>query len=395
MKTKPLFPLLLLSVLFISCAQQQGPSGADLEYPETQKVDTVETYFGTEVEDPYRWLEDDNSAETEAWVGKQNKVTFSYLEQIPYRDEIKERVTELIDYQKITAPTKHGNYYYYYKNDGLQDQSIYYRTSSLESDDEEVFLNPNKFSEDGTVSMAGTFFSDDGSMMTYLISDGGSDWRKAITLDTETKEVVGDTLTDLKFTGISWEGVDGFYYSSYERPKEGEALTAANQYHKVYYHEIGTPQSDDRVVFGEDIQRRISFAGLTEDERFLVVYAAQGTSGNELYVKDLNSPQSSFVRMVDNFDNNHQVIHSDGDRLFIYTNLDAPNYRIVETTIDNPSPSNWEDLVPESDHVLNGASTAGGYLFLNYLEDAKSAIQQRALDGEVVRDIELPTTGNG
>ena len=272
--------LLLLSLLFINCNRKPGPSGADIQYPETKKVDTVDTYFGTEVADPYRWLEDDNSVETEAWVEAQNEVTYSYLEAIPFRDQINERITELFDYQRVSAPNKHGDYYYYYKNDGLQDQSVYYRTTDLEGDSEEIFLNPNEFSEDGTISMAGTFFSKDGSLMTYLISDGGSDWRKAITLNTQTKKMVGDTLTDLKFTGISWKGTEGFYYSSYERPEEGEALTAANQNHKVYYHEIGTPQSADRVVFGDEVQRRIVTTSLTEDERFLVLSAAQGTSGN-------------------------------------------------------------------------------------------------------------------
>lgn len=392
MKNKIGIPFLLVAFV-ISCAQQ-GPSNADLQYPDTKKVDTVDTYFGTQVPDPYRWLKNDDSEETAQWVEAQNEVTFSYLEQIPFRDEVKEKVTSLIDYQKFSSPEKHGDYYYYYKNKGLQDQNVYYRTKDLSTDEEEVFLDPNKFSEDGTISMTGTFFSNDGSLMTYLISDGGSDWRKAITLDTKTKEMVDDTLTDLKFTRISWKGTDGFYYSSYERPEEGEKLTAANKNQKVYYHEVGTPQSDDRVVFGNEIQRRGISAGLTEDERFLVVSPWQGTSGNELYIKDLEKPQSSFKKIVDNFDNNHQVIHSEGDRLLIYTNLDAPNYRVVETTVDNPVPSNWENVVPESDQVLNSASTAGGYLFLNYLEDAKSAVKQATLEGEHVRDVELPTIGS-
>jgi len=386
--------IVLLFLPFVFSCTQKGSPNADLQYPDTKKVDTVDTYFGTEVPDPYRWLENDDSKETAQWVQAQNKVTFSYLEDIPFRNEIKETVKKLIDYQKVSAPKKYGDYYYYYKNEGLQDQSVYYRTKDLSIDSEEVFLNPNEFSEDGTVSMAGTFFSRDGSMMTYLISDGGSDWRKAITLNTETKEMVGDTLTDLKFTGIAWKGTDGFYYSSYERPKEGKALTAANTNQKVYYHKIGTSQSEDRVVFGNEIQRRGASASLTEDERFLVISPWQGTSGNELYIKDLKNAQSSFKKVIDNFDNNHQVIHSEGDRLLIYTNLDAPNYRIVETTINNPTPDNWENVVLESDQVLNSASTAGGYLFLNYLEDAKSAVKQATLEGEHLRDIELPMIGS-
>jgi len=385
--------LLFFSFLFVGCNQQSGPSGSDLNYPETNKVDTVDTYFGTEVPDPYRWLEDDNSEETGAWVEVQNEVTFSYLEAIPFRDEVEQKVESLINYEKVSAPNKHGGYYYFYKNDGLQDQDVFYRTEDLESGEEEIFLDPNTFSEDGTVSMAGTSFSKDGSMMTYLISDGGSDWRKAITLNTETKQVVGDTLTNLKFTGISWKGTEGFYYGSYERPEEGEALTAANENQKIYYHEIGTPQSQDRVVFGNEIQRRIVSAGLTEDERYLVVTTAQGTSGNELYINDLENTGTGFINVIDNFDNNHRLIHSEGDRLWIYTNLNAPRYRVVQTTIDNPSPENWQDVVPEAENVLSSASTAGGYLFLNYLEDAKSSVKQATLEGEHVRNIELPTIG--
>ncbi|TYP92194.1 prolyl oligopeptidase [Fodinibius salinus] len=395
MQSKIRLPFFLVIVAFVfSCTQQKGPSASDIQYPDTKKVDTVDTYFSTEVADPYRWLEDDNAKETEAWVKAQNNVTFSYLNDIPFRDEVKKTVKTLINHEKVSAPDKHGNYYYYYKNDGLQDQDVYYRTKDLESDKEEVFLNPNNFSEDGTISMAGTSFSNDGSLMTYLISDGGSDWRKAITLNTETKEVVGDTLTDLKFTGISWKGTNGFYYSSYERPKEGEALTAANKNQKVYFHEIGTPQSEDRIVFGDDIQRRGISANLTEDERFLVLSPWKGTSGNELYVKDLESPNSDFVQLVDNFENNHSIIHSEGNRLLIYTNLGAENYRIAETTIDNPKPKDWETLIPQKEHVLNSASSAGGYLFLNYLEDAKSKVQQFTLEGKHVRDIDLPAIGS-
>lgn len=395
MQSKFRFPFLLLIVAFVcSCTQQNGPSASDIQYPDSKKVDTVDTYFGTEVPDPYRWLEDDTSEETEVWVKAQNKATFSYLNDIPFRDEVKKTVKNLINYEKVSAPDKHGDYYYYYKNDGLQDQSVYYRTKDLEGDEEEVFLDPNNFSEDGTISMAGTSFSNDGSLMTYLISDGGSDWRKAITLDTETKEVVGDTLTDLKFTGIFWKGTEGFYYSSYERPEEGDVLTAANKNQKVYFHEIRTPQSEDRVVFGNNIQRRGISASLTEDERFLVLSPWKDTSGNELYIKDLEDPDGDFIQFIDNFENNHSVLHSEGDRLLIYTNLDAQNYRIAETTIDNPNPESWVTLISESEHVLNSASSAGGYLFLNYLEDAKSKVEQLTLEGEHVRYIDLPAIGS-
>ena len=389
--------ILLSAFFFLSYsfghAQNQTPP-TKIQYPETKKIDSVDTYFGTKVKDPYRWLEDDNAKETEQWVQKQNKVTFNYLEQIPFRSEIESKVKELIDYQRVSAPSEHGDYYYYYQNTGLQDQSVYYRTDELGSDNEEVFLNPNKFSDDGTISMAGTFFSDDGSLMTYLISDGGSDWRKAITLDTQTKKMVGDTLKNLKFTGISWKGTDGFYYSSYERPEKGEKLTQANQNQKIYYHKLGTPQSNDKVVFGDDIQRRTASGYLTEDERYLVISASAGTSGNELYIKDLQNSSNGFTTVVDNQENDQYVINSNGNQLMIYTNRDAPNYRVVSTSIDNPTPANWQNLVPESDNTLTGASTAGGYLFLNYLEDAKSSIKQMTMQGDSVRSIELPGIGS-
>jgi prolyl oligopeptidase len=384
----------LLVSFVISCDNNAELPDIEVQYPETQKVDTVDTYFGTKVPDPYRWLEDDDAKDTEAWVKAQNKVTDNYLSQISFRSEIRSKVEELIDYEKVSAPNKHGDYYYFYKNTGLQDQSVYYRTQDLNSGSAEVFLDPNTFSEDGTVSMAGTYFSKDGSLMTYLISDGGSDWRKAITLDTETGAMVGDTLQNLKFTGISWKGTDGFYYSSYERPEEGEKLTEANQNQKVYYHELNTPQSSDQMVFGKTIQRRIASGGLTEDERFLVVSASSGTSGNELYIKDLKNPDNGFVTVIDDMENNHRVIHSNGDQLLIYTNRGASNYRVVATSIGNPSPQNWQDLIPETEQTLTGASTAGGYLFLNYLEDAKSSIKQMTLKGESVRNIELPAIGS-
>ena len=389
--------ILLSAFFFLSYsfghAQNQTPP-TKIQYPETKKVDTVDTYFGTEVKDPYRWLEDDNADNTARWVQKQNKITFNYLEQIPFRSEIESRVKELIDYQRVSAPSKQGDFYYYYKNTGLQDQSVYYRTDDLDSDNEDVFLNPNKFSDDGTISMAGSSFSDDGSLMTYLISDGGSDWRKAITLDTQTKKMVGDTLKNLKFTGISWKGTDGFYYSSYERPEEGEKLTQTNQNQKVYYHELGTPQSNDKIVFGDDIQRRTASGYLTEDERFLVVTASARTSGNELYIKDLQNSSNGFTTVVDNQDNDQYVINSDGNQLMIYTNRDAPNYRVVTTNANNPGPENWTNLIPESEQTLTGASTAGGYLFLNYLKDAKSSIKQMTLQGDSVRSVELPGIGS-
>ena len=386
---------LALPILMQACTEQK-PSETMAKvsgYPETAKVDTVDTYFGVQVKDPYRWLEDDLSDATASWVGSQNEVTFGYLNQIPFRDNIKTRLEELWDYEKLYAPVKHGDYYYFYKNDGLQNQNVFYRTKNLD-EEASVFIDPNKFSEDGTISMSGTSFTKDGSMVGVLLSEGGSDWRKAVILNTGTKEMAGDTLLDLKFTSITWIGNDGFYYSSYDKPKEGSELSAKTQYHKLYYHKMGTPQSEDRLVFGGDAQpRRYIGAYTTEDEKYLIIQAAQSTSGNELYLKDLSSPDSKIVRIVDNFDHDYGVIGNDGSRLFIQTNYNAPNKKIVEVEASNPSPGQWKDLIPETDNVLR-AATGGGKIFASYMIDAKTSVKQFDMQGRMEREVTLPGIGS-
>jgi prolyl oligopeptidase len=365
---------------------------ANLTYPETKKVDTVDVYFDTEVADPYRWLEDDLSEETASWVEAQNTVTFSYLNNIPFRDKVRDRLKELYDYERISAPDKHGDYYYFYRNDGLQNQSVLYRKDSLDGE-ERVFLDPNKFKEDGTISLAGTSFSEDGSLFGFLISEGGSDWRKGIVLNTATMEQVGDTLMDIKFSGLSWKGNEGFYYSSYEKPVEGSALSAKTQFHKLYYHKLGTPQSEDKLVFGGEAQPRRYIGGyVTDDNRFLIISASESTSGNQLYIKDLTRDNSEIVEIVGNFENDHSVIGNEDGRILVYTNLNAPNYRVVEFDIDNPGVENWTDVIPESENVLS-ASTAGGNIFATYLIDAKTAVSQYDMKGEMIREIELPGIG--
>lgn len=361
-------------------------------YPETKKGDVVDNLYGTEVPDPYRWLENDTSAATAEWVQAQNEVTNDYLSQIPFRDAIKDRLTELWNYEKYSAPFKEGEYIYFYKNDGLQNQSVLYRHK--EGEDPEVFLDPNKFSADGTTSLAGISFSKDGSMLAYQISEGGSDWRKVIVMQASDKTIVGDTLVDVKFSGLAWKGNDGFYYSSYEKPGQGSALSGINENHQLFFHALNTDQSEDQLVFGgEATPRRYVGAYLTEDERFLVISAANTTSGNELYIKDLSKPDAPIVNIVDNFEKDHSILDSEGDRLLVYTNLDAPNYRIVETSISNPAPATWKDVIPESENVLR-AGTAGGKIFANYLKDATSLIQQYAYDGTLERTIELPGLGS-
>lgn len=362
-----------------------------LDYPDTRKGDVVDTYFGTEVPDPYRWLEDDLSEETEAWVKAQNKVTFHYLEQIPFRDQVRERLTEHWNYERVSAPSKHGDYYYFSKNDGLQNHAVIYRSETPRGE-AEVFLDPNSFSEDGTTSLAGLSFTEDGSLAAYSISEGGSDWRKIIVLETKSMEMVGDTLVDVKFSGISWHENDGFYYSSYDKP-EGSQLSAMTDQHKLYYHEIGASQNEDELVFGgEQTPRRYIFGDVTENQRFLVIGAAVSTTGNELYIQDLQNENSGIVPVIDNFDNDHSVVSADDDYLYIYTNLEAPNYRLVKAPVSNPTPENWEDVIPESEHVLS-VNSAGGYFFANYLVDVQTQVKQFDYNGNLVREVELPAIG--
>jgi prolyl oligopeptidase len=389
------FGVLLLSVTLMACQQQKQIDAVEdislKPYPKTEKIDHVDTYFGVSVEDPYRWLEDDLSDKTKAWVAAENEVTQDYLSQIPFREAIKSRLEKLWNYERYSAPFVEGEYTYFYKNDGLQNQAVLYRRQGDGA--EEVFLDPNKFSDDGTTSLAGISFSKDGSLVAYQISEGGSDWRKVIVLNATDKSVVGDTLIDVKFSELAWQSNDGFYYSSYDKPEEGSALSAMTDQHKLYFHKLNTDQSTDELVFGgSTTPRRYIGAGLTEDERFLVVTAANTTSGNELYIKDLQDPNGGFVAVVNNFDKNHSVLDNDGSKLIIYTELDAPNGRIVTVDISAPQPQNWQDLIPETENVLS-PSLGGGKIFASYLKDATSLVKQFDLSGTLEREVELPGVG--
>ena len=362
-----------------------------VNYPETKTIDHTDNYFDSIVPDPYRWLEDDRSTETGEWVKSQNEVSFDYLNKIPFRGAIRERLAKLWDYEKYSAPFKEGDYTYFYKNDGLQNQYVLYRQKGENTP--EVFLNPNDFSTDGTTSLAGIDFSLDGTRAAYQISEGGSDWRKVIVLDAMSKNMLEDTLLDVKFSGLAWKGSEGFYYSSYDKPKEGSALSGKTQYHKLFYHKLGTPQSADVLVFGgEKTPRRYIGAFVTEDQQYLVITAAVSTSGNELYIKSLKDKNSPIVQVVDNFEKEHQVVHSDGDWIFIYTTLHAPNGRLVKVKASNPAPENWTDVISERKEPLS-ISTGGGYFFASYLKDAISLIEQVDLNGKVVRTISLPGKG--
>lgn len=382
---------LVTALIMVNCVNSERKAALK-PYPETQKVNVADTLFGEVVTDPYRWLEDDTAQQTAAWVEAQNEVTFDYLQHIPFRENVRQRLGEIYDYERLSAPFKQGDHYYFFKNDGLQNHSVLYRMQGDESTAEE-FLDPNKFSADGTTALAGIFFSNDGSLATYLISEGGSDWRKAITIKTADKTVVEDTLRDLKFTGIAWKGNEGFYYSSYDKPK-GSELSAKTQHHKVYYHKLGTPQRTDALIFGgEQTPRRYVGAQLTEDERFLIITAATSTTGNELYVQDLTDPKGQLKTLVGDFEHNHGVVDNDGARLIIQTDLGAPNNKLVTADFANPTPDNWKDLIPETENTMNGVGTAGKKIFVNYLKDAHSAVKQFDYQGNMEREIELPALG--
>lgn len=381
-------PVVIFTIMLIIASCNSTDKGK-IEYPETKKVDVEDDYFGTAVKDPYRWLEDDNSEETAAWVKAQNKVTFEYLERIPYREKIRERLTEMWNYEKYTAPFREGEYTYFYKNDGLQNQYVVYRQK--EGSEPEVFIDPNKFSEDGTTSLSTLAFSEDGSRAAYAISEGGSDWRKVITMDALSKEIIEDTIKDVKFSGIAWKGNEGFYYSSYDKP-EGNELSALTDHHKLYFHKPGTAQEEDELVFGAGIKRRYVGASVTEDGRYLIITASESTTGNELYVKDLTVPGSELQTVVANFEKDHYVIENEGTKLFIVTNLDAPNRRIVSVDASDPGPENWTDFIPETENVLM-PSTGAGYFFTHYMIDAISKVRQYNYEGEMIREIDLPGAG--
>ena len=381
-----------LVLLVLSCKSDPKKEPLTVNYPVTAKADSSQMYFGTEIKDPYRWLEDDRSAETEAWVEAQNKVTFGYLEKIPFREDLKKRLEKLWNYEKLGSPFKEGNYTYFYKNDGLQNQYVVYRQKN--GDAPEIFLDPNTFSEDGTTSLAGLSFTKDGSLAAYLISEGGSDWRKAIVMNPETREIMEDTLFDIKFSGISWRGNDGFYYSSYDKPK-GSELSAKTDQHKIYYHKLGSPQKEDIVIFGADPKEKHRYNGayLTEDQRFLIVTASNSTSGNKLFIKDLSNPKGKLVTVLDHTDSDSYIIDNVGSKLYIVTNMEAPNKKIVTVDASNPAPENWVDFIPETENVL-APNTGGGYFFTEYMVDAISKVYQYDYDGKLVREVKLPGVGS-
>ncbi|HGF3722378.1 prolyl oligopeptidase family serine peptidase [Vibrio parahaemolyticus] len=359
-----------------------------MHYPKTRKDSVVDTYFGHDIADPYRWLEDDRSEETAQWVSGQNSVTFDFLGQIPYRQQIRDLVANSQNYEKYSQPFVRGDYTYFYKNDGLQNQSVLYRRKG--EGEAEVFLDPNTFSEEGTTSLGEVSFSKDYRLVAYSISEGGSDWRKIFVIDTETKEQLEPEIVDAKFTSISWLGSKGFYYSSYDKP-QGSELSARTEHHKLYYHELGTPQSEDKVIFGEQeaqIHRYVS-GTTTTDDRFLIISGAESTSGNRLFYIDLQSDSQAIVTLRDTTQGDTYLIDSQDETLLLYTNLDAPNGKVVSY---NTQTERWADVIAEQEQPLE-ISKGGGYLFATYMVDVLSKVQQFTYQGEWIRDVELPGEG--
>ncbi len=388
--------VLASAMLFAACnsndaAEADYPS-ISVKYPNTKMDSTVtDDYFGTKVADPYRWLENDTSAETAAWVKAENEVTQGYLSKIPFRDAIKKRYETLFNYEKYSAPFRQGKHTYYYKNSGLQNQSVLYR----ETDDNktaELFLDPNSFSADGTTSLSGIAFSKDGGMAAYNISEGGSDWQKLVVINAADKKQTGDTL-QLKFSGASWKGNDGFYYSNYQRGNGGSVLSAKNENHKLYYHKLGTPQAEDKVVYGSDAKPVRYMSGyLSEDEKWLIISEANETYGNSLYVQDLTKPGSPVIPIVTDMKNSHGIVDVDDTNFYIQTDLDAPTSKLVAVPIANPSKENWKTIIAAKPEVLN-MSAGGGKFYGTYMKDAVNKVYEFDKTGKQIREIVLPGLG--
>ena len=365
-------------------AQKMTPN---LKYPETKKIDHFDDYFGTKVNDSYRWLEDDRAEDTKDWVNREVTFTKDYLAKIPFREEIRAQLKEIWNYEKIGAPFKEGNFTYFYKNDGLQAQSVLYRTD--QSGKTEVFLDPNKFSEKGTTSLAGVSFNKKGNLVAYSISEGGSDWNKIIIIDALTKKVIDETIIDVKFSGASWKGDQGFFYSSYDKPK-GSELSAKTDTHKVYFHQLGTKQSADQLIIGgDDFKRRYMGIGVSDDERFEILNVSEATNGNELYIKDLQN-KTDFLPIQKGYEFNTDFVDSKGDFIYAMTDKNAPNMRLVKFDIKNPSV--WIDVIPETENVLS-VSTGGGFIFAKYMKDAVTSVKQFNYEGQLIRTIALPGVG--
>lgn len=362
-------------------------------YPDVKKDETVDDYHGTAIQDPYRWLEDDNSKETAEWVTNQNKVTFDYLDQIPYRDAIKNRLKDVWNFERFGTPFKEGGKYYYFKNDGLQNQAVLYEQETLDGASK-IVLDPNNFSDDGTTSLGSLSFNKTGNLLAYQISEGGSDWRTIHVKDLKTGETLNDKINWVKFSGISWFK-DGFFYSRYPEPEDGKELSAKNEFHQIYYHKIGTAQSEDILTYSDRANPLQNvYTSTTQDERYLILSVVQSTSGNALYFKDLSKEDSEFIPIWESFDNDFSVADNDGSKLLVMTNYQAPNNRIISIDTENPAEKNWKVVIEESkDDALQGIKIIDKKIIATYIHDASSKVQFHSLEGKYESDLKLPGIG--
>jgi prolyl oligopeptidase len=360
-----------------------------MTYPETKTLNQIDDYHGIKVQDPYRWLENDNSQETKEWVDSQNKTTNQYLTQITYREKVKGRLTELWNYDKMNSLFKKGKLFFSFRNNGLQNQSVFYSQTSL-LDNPVVVLDPNSLSTDGTTSLSGIAISKDGTYLAYGISKAGSDWVEIHVKNILTKEDLKDVIKWVKFSDISWKG-NGFYYSRYNEPSNEKAFTQKNEFHKVYYHELGKSQSEDILVYEDNQHPDRNFsAQVTHDENYLVIYGSESTSGQNMLIKDLSSPQNSFIPIINNFDNEYAVMENIGNQFYVYTNYKAPKYKLVKVSLNNPSQDNWEDVLAEKEDLLEGVSFCGNKIISNYLKNVSSKLFLHTIFGKVEKEISLP-----
>lgn len=390
---KGLVGLVLTISVFIGCMEDKKevvlPS---VTYPDVLRDSSVvDDYHGQKVSDPYRWLEDDNSEETKAWVEAQNSVTQGFLKEIPFRQKVADRLESLLNYERYSSPFKRAGNYYYFKNDGLQNQSVLYKIN--EGLQDEVIIDPNKLSDDGTTSLAGLSFSKDGRYLAYYISEGGSDWRKGYIMDLSTKKLLNDELNWIKFSGIAW-AKDGFFYARYPVSKEGDELSGKNEFHSLYYHKLGDDQAKDALIYrNPDYPLRNVGGGTTEDEQWLVISESESTSGNSVRIKSLKNNNSKISTIVDSFDSDYNLVDNDDNMLIFSTNNDAPKRKLVVLDADNPS-KGFTDLVPESQDVLQTVSIVGGKIYAEYIHNASSQVKIFDLSGKYLKDLKLPGIGN-
>ncbi len=385
---KSFFFLLVVLIPSMNACKQKMP----VKYPVSKKVDTVDNYFGKKVADPYRWLENDTAAETAAWVIAENEVTNNYLAKIPFREKIRERLTKMWNYPRYGVPFKEGPRYFFFKNDGLQNQSVFYTSKGL-AGEPKVLLDPNKLSDDGTVALAGTAVSHGGKYLAYSIARSGSDWNEIYIMEIESGKLLPDTLKWVKFSGMSWQN-DGFYYSRYDAPKKGMELSNKNEFQKVFYHSVGTRQQEDKLIYQNlKYPQRNYGASVTEDQRFLILYESESTSGTAIYFRDLAKPGTSFIKLAEGFDYEYSVVDNVGDELLVLTNHDAPRKKLILMDPAKPEPGNWKTIIPEQKDVLELVSLAGGVLVAEYMHDAASKASLYSLDGKFVHEMSLPGIG--